>query len=302
MNQGDDIAGIVSAVGEGVVEFKPGDRVAAFHRMLTPGGSYAEYAVAPATTTFHLPANTSFEEAATLSLSGMTAALALYQCLGQPTPWRPVPHGESVPVLIYGGASAVGAYALQFAKLSNLNPIITVAGSGIEFVKSLKAADHIIDYRHENVADRVKEILKGQRLLHAFDAISHGDTWKHRLEALGPEWSRANLNMVDPPEEMPQWPENFTFSRTYVSSAYGESHQFRNEQEARQDCDFAYMMYRYWTVLLADGRLKPHPYELRSHGLASIGEGVQALYERKVSAKKLVYRIADTPQLKANIS
>lgn len=60
-NQGDDIAGTVHSVGDGVTEFKPGDRVAAFHEMLTPGGSYAEYAVAWTYTTFLLPANTSFE-------------------------------------------------------------------------------------------------------------------------------------------------------------------------------------------------------------------------------------------------
>ena len=45
MNQGDDIAGTVHAVGEGVEEFKVGDRVAAFHEMLSPHGSYGEYAV-----------------------------------------------------------------------------------------------------------------------------------------------------------------------------------------------------------------------------------------------------------------
>ena len=45
-NQGDDIAGTIHAVGEGVEEFRKGDRVAAFHQMLEPGGSYAEYAVA----------------------------------------------------------------------------------------------------------------------------------------------------------------------------------------------------------------------------------------------------------------
>lgn len=45
MNQGDDIAGTIHALGEGVEEFKVGDRVAAFHEMLSPHGSYGEYAV-----------------------------------------------------------------------------------------------------------------------------------------------------------------------------------------------------------------------------------------------------------------
>ena len=60
-NQGDDISGIVHEVGENVVEFKKGDRVAAFHEMMTTGGSYAEYAVAWKHTTFFLPNGTSFE-------------------------------------------------------------------------------------------------------------------------------------------------------------------------------------------------------------------------------------------------
>lgn len=61
INQGDDIAGTVHAIGSGVTEFKPGDRVAAFHEMGAPGGSYAEYAVAWDHTTFHIPDKTSFE-------------------------------------------------------------------------------------------------------------------------------------------------------------------------------------------------------------------------------------------------
>ena len=60
-NQGDDIAGYVHAVGAKVTEFKRGDRVAAFHEMMTPHGAYAEYALAWASTTFHIPNETSFE-------------------------------------------------------------------------------------------------------------------------------------------------------------------------------------------------------------------------------------------------
>lgn len=60
-NSGDDIAGIVHAVGSKVWEFKPGDRVAAFHEMRTGGGSYAEYALAWQHATFHIPESTRFE-------------------------------------------------------------------------------------------------------------------------------------------------------------------------------------------------------------------------------------------------
>lgn len=159
LNAGDDVAGIVHSVGEGVFEYQPGDRVAAFHRMGEPGGCYAEYTVCPASTTFRLPPNVSFDQGASLPLAAMTAAIALYQALQLPLPTVAGP--KDIPVLIYGGSSAVGAFALQLAKLSGLNPIITVAGGGIEFVKSLDAATHIIDYRKGNVAD---EVLKASTL------------------------------------------------------------------------------------------------------------------------------------------
>lgn len=61
-NSGDDVAGVVERVGAKVTGFRQGDRVAAFHRMRTSGGAFAEYAIAPATTTFHLPDQISFEE------------------------------------------------------------------------------------------------------------------------------------------------------------------------------------------------------------------------------------------------
>jgi NADPH:quinone reductase-like Zn-dependent oxidoreductase len=64
VNSGDDIAGTVAALGAGVAatgEFSIGDRVAAFHPMLMPGGAYAEYATSPAHTVFKIPERTSFE-------------------------------------------------------------------------------------------------------------------------------------------------------------------------------------------------------------------------------------------------
>ena len=61
-NSGDDMAGIVSSVGSSVLEFKPGDRVAAFHTMQGLGGAFAEYGLAESWTTFHIPDGIGFEE------------------------------------------------------------------------------------------------------------------------------------------------------------------------------------------------------------------------------------------------
>lgn len=81
-SEGDDIAGFVDKLGSNVTDFHPGDRIAAFHVMWTPGGSYAEYALSPAHTAFHIPNTTSFEEAAAIPFAAMTAAIGLYIRLG----------------------------------------------------------------------------------------------------------------------------------------------------------------------------------------------------------------------------
>jgi NADPH:quinone reductase len=75
VNSGDDIAGTVHAVGKDVYEFKVGDRVAAFHQMNTPHGSFAEYAIAWDYTTFHIPNHTSFEGVYAFSLSAKETRL-----------------------------------------------------------------------------------------------------------------------------------------------------------------------------------------------------------------------------------
>jgi hypothetical protein len=78
LNQGDDIASIVYAVGSNETEFRPGDRVAGFHGVAKPAGGYAEYALTASHMTFHIPSTTSFDEAATVPLTAMTAAVLLY--------------------------------------------------------------------------------------------------------------------------------------------------------------------------------------------------------------------------------
>lgn len=61
-NSGDDFAGIVESVGDNITEFKAGDRVAGCHEMGAPNGSFAEYTIAWAASTFHIPKKISFEE------------------------------------------------------------------------------------------------------------------------------------------------------------------------------------------------------------------------------------------------
>jgi len=260
--------------------------------MGTPHGAYAEYAIAPASTTFHLPPNISFEEAAGLPLSVMTAALALYQALGLPLPTT-APGKKDIPLVVYGGATAVGAYAIQLAKLSGLGPIIAVAGGGREFVKSLlRKEDTVVDYRTGNVAGEIIKALKGKKVRHVLDAVSARKSWEVVAEVLKESGGGGEVNMLDlPPDDANwKWPDGIKFSRTFVSSAYYRVHRHISEEQAKVDGDFALFFYRYLAHLLARGDFKPHPHEVLPGGLDGVVEGIQKLYDGKVSAKKLVVR------------
>ena len=288
------MAGVVHSIGKGVYEFKPGDRVAALHAFGTENGSFAEYAVAPDWTTFHIPHNVSFEEAATVPLSALTAAIALYADMKLPAPYNlSMPKERSnqkMPILIYGATSAVGAFAAKFARLSGLRPIIGVAGRASGFAETL--VDYVIDYRNGEdalVAD-LEEILTkeglGSKVPIVFDAISENGSLEATLRVIDPDGGIAST--VLPPRLFAKDKENFEYPPGVkaFNSAVPQVHSVHR--------DFGYLWSRYLSRLLEDGRLKAHPYEVIPGGLNGVLTGLKNLRDGKASALKYVYRIEDT--------
>jgi NADPH2:quinone reductase len=291
-NSGDDIAGIVHSVGKDVYEFKPGDRVAAFHEILTDNGSFAEYAIAPDWTTFHLPQHVSFEEAATMPLAALTAAMALYVDMKLPAPYdhRKPAEGEKAPILIYGVTSAVGAFAAQLARLSGFNPIIGVAGRGADFAKGL--VDYVVDYREgeDSLVTAVENILEkeglGSKVPIVFDAISENGSLEATARFIEPKG--GIVGTVLPPKMFAKDKENFSYPDGVDASSSAVMLVHSTHK------DFGYLWSRYLGYLLESGRLKAHPYEIIPGGLNGVITGLKNLKEGKASALKYVYRIEDT--------
>ncbi|EWZ28640.1 hypothetical protein FOZG_17645 [Fusarium oxysporum Fo47] len=284
-NSGDDIAGIVTKVGFNVTEFKPGDRVAALHEVFKPHGSYAEYAIAWAYTTFHIPKETTFEEAAAIPLTAMTAALSLYQRLGLPQPWQPAQ--EPMPLIIYGAASAVGAYAVQLAKQSNIHPLITVAGRALDYVESLidrTKGDTIIDYRagDDAVVEGLKKALGNNPAMYALDAVSDNGSYVNIGKVLG---HGAKITFVLPGKEYPGIPENVEQTVTSVGIVHEDNLASQN---------FAFVYFRLFGRGLQEGWLKPQRQEIVPGGLAGIQPALDKLKAGKASGVKYVFRISDT--------
>ncbi|EPS36249.1 hypothetical protein H072_10327 [Dactylellina haptotyla CBS 200.50] len=297
-NSGDDIAGIVEAVGPNVLEFKPGDRVAAFHVMHSVHGSFAEFAIAPSHTTFHIPESTSFEDAATIPLVAFTSAIAMYQELALPAPWsrgteQHNPKGRNpIPFVVYGGSTSVGLTALKFARLSGLYPIITIAGGSKDIIEKDNLADVIIDYRNNNdIAGDIKKALGGKELFHAFDGFTEYPSANPLAEALNPKGRITGI--LSYKHELPN---GHKLKMTYVGSAHKTYPNFPVE-DVETDKEFAYVFSRYLTRALQQGKFKTHPIEVLKGGLGGLPEGLNRLKAGKVKASKLVARIADTDGL-----
>lgn len=113
----------------------------------------------------------------------MTAAVGLYLRLYLPEPWLPATLPTAI--IIYGGSSAVGAFVIKFAQASNLHPIIAVAGSGAEYVKTLlntEKGDAIVDYRKGDAAvvSGIQDALAKagvSEVRYAYDAISEHNSF-----------------------------------------------------------------------------------------------------------------------------
>ncbi|KAK4183302.1 alcohol dehydrogenase [Podospora australis] len=284
-NPGDDIAGIVEQVGKNVFEFKKGDRVAAFHEMTKPGGSFAEYAVAWQHTTFHIPHNISFEEAAAIPLAAMTAVVGLYDRLKLPQPWSPeAKTQEPTPLIIYGASSAVGIYALQFAQRSNIHPVICVAGQAKDYVRGFideSKGDIIIDYREgdDAVVAALQKATEGKQC-NVFDGVAYGPSVKNlgRVLKKGSHVTYV-LGTALKEEGMP---EDVQQSITMVGDVHNE-HK-----------DLGYVYFRYIARGLQEGWFKPQRTEVVPGGLGGVEYALRRLKEGKASAVKYVFRIADT--------
>jgi NADPH:quinone reductase-like Zn-dependent oxidoreductase len=138
LNPGRSVAGTVASVGKDVPEFQLGDEVFG-----TCDGSFAEYARAQPSRLAPKPANLSFEQAAAVPISALTALQAVRDH-GQ------VQAGQNV--LVVGASGGVGTFAVQIAKAFGAKVTGVCSTAKADLVRAL-GADHVIDYTREDLAD-----------------------------------------------------------------------------------------------------------------------------------------------------
>jgi NADPH:quinone reductase-like Zn-dependent oxidoreductase len=168
---GVEAAGVVEAVGPGVTNVAPGDRVAYTG---SPLGAYATERVMPAAVLVKLPDAIGFETAAAMMMRGLTSAYLMRRI------W-PLKAGDTI--LLHAAAGGVGLIVCQWAKLLGLTVIGTAGSEAKADLARAHGADHVILYGREDVAKRVRELTDGAGVPVAFDSVGK-DTYQGSMGAL----------------------------------------------------------------------------------------------------------------------
>jgi NADPH2:quinone reductase len=144
-----DGAGVIDQVGDGVPKSRVGERVWVWNGQWKRAfGTCAEYVALPAAQAVKLPDKVSFEAGACVGIPAMTAyhAIALSHA------------AKGTTLLVAGGAGSVSQYVIQFAKQAGAAVLTTISSADKAKIACEAGADHTIDYKRENVGERVMEM------------------------------------------------------------------------------------------------------------------------------------------------
>ncbi|KAJ3147917.1 hypothetical protein HDU89_004991 [Geranomyces variabilis] len=273
---GVDISGTISAIGSDVTAFKVGDAVFARPQM----DGFAEYATATVRHTWKKPDNLSFEQAATIPVGTLTAVIGLFSEKGLKLT-RPkdaklrtptTPGGEDKYILVWGGSSTVGSYAVQLAAAAGYTVIATASPKQRDAVLALGAA-HVVDYSAPDAVEQIRELTKGECRL-ALNAVG-GDATVQAAAALRADEREpstvvsvaATLGAI--PAGVTLLPPIFGFDPTLVD--------FVHEMIGNELVEY-----------FAKNEIKPSRVKVVKGGLDGVGEALELLAGKKVSGEKLV--------------
>jgi len=167
---GSEGAGVVEAVGPGVAEVQPGDRVA-YTNVL---GSYAQSVVAPAWRLVPIPPQLDFVQAAAAMLQGMTAHYLVHTTYPlQPGEWA----------LVHAAGGGVGALLVQMAKRAGAQVIATVSTDAKAEIARASGADHVVNYAEADFDTEAKRLTEGEGVHVVYDSVGK-DTFAQSLNAL----------------------------------------------------------------------------------------------------------------------
>jgi NADPH:quinone reductase-like Zn-dependent oxidoreductase len=327
---GEDVAGEVVEVGEGVTRFQVGDRVVGYavgmekHRRHQAEGGFQRYTVLRELLTAPIPDDMAYERAVVLPLAVSTAASALFQqdqlALAHPT--RAVPPVRSADVadatvrqaagtagreavVVWGGSTSVGSSAIQLASAAGYDVVTTASPLNHERALALGATD-AVDYRSATAVDDVVAALRGRRLV---GVLAVGTGSAEPAVAIAARTGAKRVALASPSVSFESLPRrsgpSLGFVRTMGALVGGNiALQVRARTRGIRAAfvwgsslmgnEVGPMLWgSFLPAALADGSFVPSPEPLVvGTGLSSVQAGFDAL-RRGVSAQKVVVLLDD---------
>lgn len=258
-----ECAGEIIDVGDGVTDFKPGDRVMAN----LSGGGYAEEVIAEAASTEPMPDSMDFVTGASFPVAYSTAAVALTH--------KRVDLQEGEVLLVHGAAGGVGLACVDIGKAMGATVVATASTDEKLAVTKEYGADHLINTSTESIRDRVKELVGGADVV--FDPVG-GDVFRQSLRCINPDGRLVIIGFAG--GDIQQIPSNHLLVKNVsaVGMAMG-AYRITDPSVVTR----GYMDLRRW---FAEGKLRPkisHTFPLEQ-----TKEALEVIQQRKVIGKVVV--------------
>lgn len=261
---GGEAAGVISAVGEKVSQFKVGDRVMA----LTGWGSFAEQVAVPAYNVLPMPAGMDFTTAAAFSMTYGTSMHALKQ-RGN------LQAGETL--LVLGASGGVGLAAVEIGKAMGATVIAAASSAQKLEVAKAAGADHLINYSEQSLKDELKTLTKGQGVDVIYDPVG-GPLFEEAFRSIA--WNGRMLVIGFASGEIPALPANLPLLKgaALIGVFWGA---FAQRQPQDNVANFQQLFAWY-----GEGKLKP--LVSQTFPLEKAGDAIDTLAKRKAVGKVVV--------------
>lgn len=261
---GGEAAGVISAVGEKVSQFKVGDRVMA----LTGWGSFAEQVAVPAYNVLPMPAGMDFTTAAAFSMTYGTSMHALKQ-RGN------LQAGETL--LVLGASGGVGLAAVEIGKAMGATVIAAASSAEKLAVAKAAGADHLINYSEQSLKDELKTLTKGQGVDVIYDPVG-GPLFEEAFRSIA--WNGRMLVIGFASGEIPALPANLPLLKgaALIGVFWGA---FAQRQPQDNVANFQQLFAWY-----GEGKLKP--LVSQTFPLEKAGDAIDTLAKRKAVGKVVV--------------
>ena len=261
---GGEAAGVISAVGEKVSQFKVGDRVMA----LTGWGSFAEQVAVPAYNVLPMPPSMDFTTAAAFSMTYGTSMHALKQ-RGN------LQAGETL--LVLGASGGVGLAAVEIGKAMGATVIAAASSAEKLAVAKAAGADHLINYSEQSLKDELKTLTKGQGVDVIYDPVG-GPLFEEAFRSIA--WNGRMLVIGFASGEIPALPANLPLLKgaALIGVFWGA---FAQRQPQDNVANFQQLF-----AWFAEGKLKP--LVSQTFPLDQAAAAINALGQRKAVGKVVV--------------